>query len=182
MNAREKQCTPFTGLFPWRPCFPLCFGTGQIGESDQSAVAVHCKSRVVHHLQKSRMKSGQHFPFFRWQCVLRMSLEIALSEQGTSQICQSTLCKRWSRWRQESFRGCRLFARRKLPPCSGPNLIASIDTRLEEQKTSLAAQALCLQCHQPVATLSWSRDTRSRDPCSLPAQRCALACPDHSCA
>ena len=40
MKPREKQCTPFAGLFPWRPCFPLCFGTGQIGDRDHSVGAV----------------------------------------------------------------------------------------------------------------------------------------------
>ena len=64
MNAREKQCTPFTGLLPWRPCFPLCFGTGQIGERDQSAEAVRVflmTASVVHRIEKSRKESGQDF-------------------------------------------------------------------------------------------------------------------------
>ena len=33
------------------------------------------KSRVVHCLQESRIKSDQDFPYLRWQCVLGMSLE-----------------------------------------------------------------------------------------------------------
>ena len=57
---------------------------------------------------------------------------------------------------QGELSGCRLFAPEKSPPCGGPNLIAPIDTRLEEQKTYFAAQALCLQCHELTVLESWN--------------------------
>ena len=64
----------------------------------------YSKSRLVHYLQEVRVESGKKFPYFRWQCVLWMSLEVALSEQSTSQICQSNLCQRWTRCSQHSLR------------------------------------------------------------------------------
>ena len=45
------------------------------------------------------------FSFLRWHGVLKMSVEIAVSEQSTSQIRQWNPCKRWSSQRQVSFRG-----------------------------------------------------------------------------
>ena len=118
-------------LFSCKPCFP------KRPECRSSTCLSDCsKSRSVHYLQKVSVEPGQNFPYFRRQCVLRVSLEVALSQQSTSQICQSNLCQRWTRWSQESL------------PCSGPSLPVSADTHLEEQRTNLSGPKPCPQCRE----------------------------------
>ena len=132
----RSSALPFTGLFPWGPGFPLCFGTGQIGGSSMYP-SDDSKSRIVRCRQKSRIEAGHDFSYLRWRCVLRVSLEVALSEQSTHQIRQSNICKRRSRWRQVSFRSVDFFVPQKLCPRGGPNLPVSGDMRLEAQKNML---------------------------------------------
>ena len=170
MRAREKQCTPFTGLFPCSPCFPLCFGTGQIGESERER-------------ERERDQSvDENFPCLWRQCVLRVSLEVALPKQSTSQIHQSIPGKWWSRWRQVTFRGVSFFRPKSCPHLMVFVCLCQTACVWRSKKTCLAAPAPCPQCHELTAIPPVRHGARARNACSRRGRQVAIVYLERNCA